>query len=381
MNPKAIFAAAVSLALMFSSGAAANAATPVKSYMEIKDERHVYTKIFEALPDEDPFSLRESPFEQDGFSYAYYDTTAEEIKAVEKKAVAQTASVSTANSDVKTILQQFAPDMDYSDDEGFAGKLYLDHASVTTEAEGYVNKKFTLNDSVTVVGLGSNDPAAIPKTKVKDGVTLTLQNIDWSSQSAAAIDFTSVPATYTAVAHYSGAYSKKLPTGFVSAVEYKGEVSKVWTEKVIYTLTYIGTRLPEPTPVPTPMPEPAPAFSIKLGKVKWLIVGIAVCLAAIALVGGVFFYFYYNTYIYIKAADEYVLTAKRRLKLSSPVVDLAGLDVCGKEVAVNVKSQQAKKLFGRYIKTVADGEFTLRTLVDKRNCDFWYTVEIPAADA
>ena len=143
----------------------------------------------------------------------------------------------------------------------------------------------------------------------------------------------------------------------------------------MYTLTYLGTKIPEPTPEPTPEPEPVPDEPVK-SDFNWWIVG----LISLATIGGAiaaFFIFFHNTLVYLKNAEEYQLIAKRRIKWNNPVVDLSGLNVSGKEVAVNVKKTMAKKLFGRQIKTIADEDFTIRCLVDKQNCDFWYVVNIP----
>jgi len=184
--------------------------------MEIKDGMHVITKTFEASASEDPSVLKEKTFDQDGFSYSYYEMAKEEIPIIEKRQETQTATVSTDNNDVQTILQQFDPEKDYKGDDGFTGNLILDHSSVKTEVEGYTTKTYTLNDTTVFTGFSNNDPSNIPKTSVKDGVTLNLQNVDWSTQEEEAVDFNSIPTKYKAVAHYSGSYSKKIPTGYVT---------------------------------------------------------------------------------------------------------------------------------------------------------------------
>ena len=348
----------------------AHAAIPLKSYMEIKDGRHVIIKTFEAPPEEDPSLLKEKPFEQDGYSYVYYETVKEEIPFIEKKEESRTVTISTGENNVQLILEQLEPDMDYEADDGFAGMLHLNFASVKTEVEGYTTETFTLKDSITIMGLGNNDPSGIPKTAVKSGVTLKLKNIDWSVQEAETIDYISVPVKYKAVAHYSGSYSKQVPTGYVSTAEYKGEVTISRIDKVVYTLTYIGTEIPESVDTSDGPQEKESSF-------KWLVVGILICLAIICCAITAFFIFYYNTFIYLKNADEYSQIAKRRIKWSNPVVDLSGLDISGKEVTVNVRKRIAKKLFGRHINTVADGNFSIRCLVDKQDSDFWYVVDIP----
>jgi hypothetical protein len=325
-----------------------HAATPLENHMEIKDGRHIITKTFEAKPDENPDLLKETPFEQDGFSYTYFETLKEVIPLVETRQEVQTATVTTSGNDVQSIL---------------------------AEVEGYTTETYSISDSMTFVGLGSNDPSNIPKSTVKNGVTLSLKNIDWSIQESQTVDYDVIPTKYKAVANYAGSYSKKVPTGYVSTVEYKGDVTKTETEKVIYTITYIGTEIPKPTPEPTPEPVVPQNETPSI----MMIAGI---IALILIIGGAivaFFVFFFNTYIYIKNDDEYRLIAKKRIRWHNPVVDLSGLEIAGKEVAIHVKRRTAEKLFGRYIPTVADANFSTRHMVDKQNCDFWYIVNIPTA--
>ncbi len=79
---KTLFAAA---ALALCLQPAAYAAEPLKSYMEIKDGRHLFIKTYEAAPDEDPSGLKEEPFELDGFSYSFLDMEKDEIISEEKR--------------------------------------------------------------------------------------------------------------------------------------------------------------------------------------------------------------------------------------------------------------------------------------------------------
>lgn len=366
------------LLLLFCFSDTAYATTPLKSYMEIKDGRHLFTKTFEAGPEEDSSQLIENPFEQDGFSYAYYETAKELIPLIEKREEIQAAEISTESNDTKAILQLLEQEKDYEGEDGFSGKLLLDPGSIKTEVEDYTTKTFTVRDSATIMGLSNNDPANVPKTMYQDGVTLSLQSVDWSAQQSESVDYETIPTMYKAVAHYSGSYTKQVPTGYVSTVEYKGEVTKTEIEKVIYTLTYIGTELPKSAPMPEPEPDLVEDELQETGiSLKWLIAGTAIFLVIMCGTLALFFLFYYNTFIYLKNGDEYSLIAKRRIKWSNPVVDLNGLDISGKEVAVNVKKCVAERLFGRHIKTVVDGNAGTRCLVDRHGGDFWYVVGVP----
>jgi hypothetical protein len=349
------------------------AATPLENHVEIKDGRHIITKTFEASPDEDPALLKETPFEQDGFSYAHFETAKEEVPLIETREEVRTATVTTSVDDVQSILAELEPEIDYIGDDGYVGKLLLDPASIKTEVEGYTTETYSITESATYMGLGSNDPSSIPKSTVKKGVTLALKNIDWTIQESQTVDYDVIPTKYTAVANYAGSYSKNVPTGYISTVEYSGEVRKTRIEKVIYTMTYIGTAMPEPTPIPTPTPEFQEKENLNIWTVEGVLLGLAVLGGAIAA----FFIFFFNTYVYIKNCDEYRLITRKRIKWSNPAVDLSGLEVEGKEIAVNVKKRVAEKLFGRHITTVSGTDFSVRHLVDKQNCDFWYIVNVP----
>ena len=97
-------------------------------------------------------------------------------------------------------------------------------------------------------------------------------------------------------------------------------MTKSRIDKVVYTLTYIGTEIPESVDTSDGPQEKESSF-------KWLVVGILICLAIICCAITAFFIFYYNTFIYLKSADEYSQIAKMRIKWSNPVVDLSGLDI------------------------------------------------------
>ena len=89
------------------------------------------------------------------------------------------------------------------------GNYTIDHASVQTEVEGYTTKTYTLTDSLTILGLGSNDPSSVPKTTVKSGVTLKLTNVDWVVQKSEAVDYNTIPTEYKAVASSPALIQKK----------------------------------------------------------------------------------------------------------------------------------------------------------------------------
>ena len=50
--------------------------------------------------------------------------------------------------------------------------------SVSSEVKGYDTETYTVNDTIVVKGLSSNDTSLVPKTTVKDGVTLSLVDVN-----------------------------------------------------------------------------------------------------------------------------------------------------------------------------------------------------------
>ena len=81
----------------------------------------------------------------------------------------------------------------------------------------------------------------VPATTVKDGVTLNLSNVDWQVIGTDLVGDTLAPASYQAVATYSGKSYHKVATGYVTSADYVGEVTRSDVESVTYKVTYLGT--------------------------------------------------------------------------------------------------------------------------------------------
>ena len=345
----------------------AYAAEPLKSYMELKDGRHLFIKTYEAAPDENPSQLKEEPFELDGFSYSFLDMEKDEIISEEKRMETQEKTTESETNDLSAVLEQLPLSIDYNKD-GFTGKLLLDSDSVSTQVKGYTTKTYTVKDSIMLRGVSNNDVSLVPKTTVKNGVTLKLTGVDWSVGSSAPVDYDSVPISYNGVASYSGSYTKKIPTGYMTTAVYSGEVVNRTVDSVVYTVTYIGEKLPVNIWGDTDGGIPVLAIVCGVG---------LVLLQSVAA----FFLLYPNAVVLIKEGEDYRKIGRRRVKYENPVVDLSRYDVAGQEVAVKIKQQAANRLFGRQVKTVADGGYCFKCLVDQKDRDFWYVVNIPAQES
>ena len=80
----------------------------------------------------------------------------------------------------------------------------------------------------------------VPATTVKDGVTLNLSNVDWQIIGTDLVGDALAPASYQAVATYSGKSYHKVATGYITSADYVGGVTRNDVESVTYMVTYLG---------------------------------------------------------------------------------------------------------------------------------------------
>lgn len=365
---------AITLLMIITMALPVYAFPAASTVIEIRDSRQYLVKTFEITSEDDSSELIESPIELDGFTYTYMDMKEEVIPHDETLEHTETIELETEGNDISEILSLLVPEMDYSNENGFSGKLHLDHGSVSTEIAGYTSNTVYLSDSRTVVGLEHNDTSGIAKTVVKSGITLSLKDVEWRVQESDAVDYSSIPSRYTATAHYSGSYTQKVPTGYITKAIYKGEIVKKGISDITCTLTYLGEEIPLPEPTPAP-PEPEEPKTIS--PIKNL--AIPLLILTIAATAGLFLWVYSrNVVIYKKEEEGHTLLAHRHLSNKNLVVDISKLTLYeGDELAVLVKERIAKKIFGRQIRTLLGSNEEVKCIADKQIGDFWYSIKAP----
>ncbi len=215
-----------------------------------KDEDGVklLLKTYEVDPDVSPAELIESGLTQNKVEYKLRDvlrTVAPDEQ--ERKTVSQTVTVSSESDKREDILAILPASVDYAEN-GFAGQLMPDESSITTEVEDTEGYTYAITDTREYPGLVRNDPALLPKTVRKGGVTLTLADVQWSPGS----ENDPNPSSYNATAFYRGTAGGSRPSGYLSTATYTGEVVKTVPGNVMYTLVYAA----KPAPVVEVMPEP-----------------------------------------------------------------------------------------------------------------------------
>lgn len=197
-------------------------------------------KTYVLPPDTDPQKLIEEPFEQEGYLYTFAEIVKEENRLSDALYHKETVTVETGSNDLSKILEQLEPSVEYNEG-GYKGTLALDHTSIHTEASGYETRSSTVTATKTIGPVDRNDMSYVPATTVKNGVTLNLSGVDWQVTGTDLVGDALAPASYQAVATYSGKSYYKAATGYVTTADYVGEISRDDVESVTYKVMYLGT--------------------------------------------------------------------------------------------------------------------------------------------
>jgi len=187
-------------------------------------------KVYDAPPGYSSELLKEPDFEKQGIRY-HTETVLQvrENRKEESKLAAQTVTVSHENKEAIPL----SPILDYELD-GYSGQLQLDYNSLSTVAAGNSRYSYTVTDTREISGLARNDTYAIPKTAQKNGVSLTLTDVAW----------TSMGDSYTALATYTGTGYGTHTTGYTTTASYVGEVRRETLESVTWQVIYEGEPVP-----------------------------------------------------------------------------------------------------------------------------------------
>lgn len=295
-------------------------------------------KTYTLSPDIDPETLKEPSFEYDGFIYSWAYTTKEEHAFLSAKDVVEVVTVETSRNDLAQILAELAPDIEYDDGE-YTGVLTLDHTTLSTDAAGYATRYRKTTETKVIGNLDRNDMSYVPATTVKNGKTLSLDNVDWQVTATALVGEALVPSQYQAIATYSASNSYKAATGYVTTAEYRGEVTSEGIKSITYTVVFTGEEV---------MPTTPDSFTLTPSSVMFALI----FLTFLLLIGLAVFLFLHrkNVYVYIPGDEprNYKLVAKYRVDPKNPCIDISDITPSPERtVAVEVKRSLAKKLIGQ----------------------------------
>lgn len=217
----------------------------------------------------DPQALIEESLTRRGITYQVSDILLRELEGdSQTKPVTKTVTTPAETDDTEELLALLAPTLAYSED-GYTGALSLDPSSISAKAADTTSYSYTLKDTREYTGLDRNDPYYIPKSAEKNGVTLTLADVQWTPMASAG-DNSEVPSLYKATAVYTGTAWGSKADGYLVTASYTGEATKAAEGQKMVSIVY----------------EEVPGVSL-FGSFPWQAV-LLVLIGAGVLTGGVF---------------------------------------------------------------------------------------------
>ncbi len=364
------------LVLSLATGAMA-AEVPEQLVVENLNGQQRMVKTYVLPPDADPATLKEPSFDYDGFTYTWAYTTKEEKPFFHAQTVTEIVTVETSSKKLDDILEVLAPSISY-DDGAFSGELALDHTTIHTEAAGYATGSRTVTATKTIGPVDRNDMSYVPATTVKDGLTLSLSNVDWQVIGTDLVGEVLAPSAYQAVATYSGKSSYNYATGYVTTAEYQGEVTSQGIESITYTVVFTGVPIMPEEPQPEPGSDPLGVLS---GSPLFAI-GAVMLLCLLAALGVLLFRQRKNVLVYIPGDKprDYKLIAKFRAEARYPSIDLREVETYPTgTVAIELKRALAKELVGKEFSVHCKNGVHSYTVLQADSGD-WHEFDVDAPD-
>lgn len=228
-------------------------------------------KMYDLDPTDDPAGIPRSDFEQDGFHYTMVELLKQELPENESRQHIETVSVASKSKDMASILALLPENREFITEDGLAGILTLKLDSVKVDVAGYGSSTKELVVSRTYPGLGSQDTSSIPKTVADNDTELTLQSIDWQTDSN---------NHFTAVATYAGSTTSSYVKGYTVTADYTGTVSRIALNKTRYVAIFEGKPI-----APEPFLSPDNQQNTATIQFNWTAIMVPIGIVALAGVG------------------------------------------------------------------------------------------------
>ena len=230
--------------------------------LSISEDKEKAIKVFETYEDINLDNVVFENFEYDNYNYTKDTINIDRITQKDvKEQIEQIEIIISPDEKEKfsaeDIINLFEDELLYEKDD-CKGILKKDISSLQIEPNQvenvttYTSQTITLTENKVYYGFESNDYSLIPRTIVKNGVTLKLVDASFVSTNNEAISTvanTGVSTLYNCNTLYKGSYTKKIPNtktvilDYKATINYKGDIVKETFEKNVITVNYIGDKM------------------------------------------------------------------------------------------------------------------------------------------
>lgn len=203
-------------------------------------------RIYELLPGESPDWINTASFTRNGYYYQIADIVRRVNVAHTVREHTEVVEIPSATNDLAGVIAGLDPTMDFTDEDGYVGVLHLDIRSIEMTQDGTRSTSRTVSQTREFPHLSNPDMALIPQTINVSGRTYSLADVDWRTNTANPIDYSSVAQTFTAFATYTRTATSTVSTGYTTTAEYSGILTRVSSGDVRFVATFIGTPIVSP---------------------------------------------------------------------------------------------------------------------------------------
>jgi hypothetical protein len=221
-------------------------------------------KTYELAANENPADIPRADFERSGWRFSLTDIIRKETANAETRPHTETVTVNTDTKELEKILPLLSPTLEFTSEDGFAGILTLDAASIKVETAGTKTTSYEMKVTREYPRLSTNDTSLVPKTVTENGKTYTLAGVDWRAGNYETVGYEQLAEYYTAYATYTATGSSTKVTGYVTTAVYSGTLAKLTQGKTVYTAYFIGEEIRTPlemTELPKPTETPSAEFA------------------------------------------------------------------------------------------------------------------------
>ena len=231
----------VVMSLMIQVSAAEPELFPVNAEQHREGRRREIIRVYELGEGENSSQISLDSFSRDGFRFELSELTRQEVRNYSTREWTETVTINTQSNDLATVMRELAAEM-YFEHYGYYGVLTLDVGSINIQSLGTQSSSHIATRIREYPHLSSPDTSLVPRTITEGGRTFELSNVEWHTQTTATVDYRELPASFTAIATYTGTEIRTSNIGFVTTAQYRGALTRTDIETIQYTVRFTGTR-------------------------------------------------------------------------------------------------------------------------------------------